>query len=635
MPGAFWMCTIGSAVGLQIVRVFMPLVVYVYGPRPGVTSLHMGGLAIAVFLTAWLAGPAQRLLGPRLLAGTALAMAGVRLVLQIVPAAVALPLAAAGVAVTLWFWAALFWRTRTEGADAGAQAALALAAGLALDAAIAGAFGTWDVVWQRRPAALVTGVALAALLAALAARGRDARTTAPAHGSRVQDRGSLPAAPAGGGWALAALGPLLFLHLLLFQNTARLAAGTGWGLPAALFWILASDLLAVAVGAWLRGPRVGLAAAVLLVPAAALAHGAGTAAAVAVTVGTVASVVLMVAAIGAPAARTGSGAARTAGWGLAMLGLAVPTVVYYLTYDIRTPVENAVIPPTLAALAAVLAGRQALALAALPELQAVPARTLRVLLLVPVLLWAVQRPPEEVVGAGWPVRVMSYNLHQGYGMAGAQDLEALARAIEAEGAEVVALQEVSRGWVINGSTDLLAWLARRLRMAAAWAPAADVAWGNAVLSRRPILTSTVVPLPRGLAAMRRSVLEVQVEIGGRDRLLVLATHFHHVEAEGEIRRQQAAALVRLWNQRDRAAVLGDLNAVPDAPEIAMLRGAGLRDAFEAAGAGDGHTYPASRPARRIDYVWISPDLSAEAFRTAGGQASDHLGVAVTLRRENR
>lgn len=643
MTGAFWVGVVGSVVGLQIVRAFMPLVVYVYGPRPGVTSLHMGALAIAVFLTAWLAGPAQRLLGARLLAGTALAMAGVRVALQVVPAAVALPLAAAGVVAALWFWAALSWRTRAAGADGGAQAALALAAGLALDAAVTGAFGTWDVVWQRRPAAVATGVALAVLLGALAGRdggilagrGGGILATAHEHGSRARDGDTLPAVPAGGGWALAALGPLLFLHLLLFQNTARLAAVTGWGLPVALSWILASDLLAMAVGAWFRGPRVGPAAAVLLVPAAAVAHGTGTAAALALTAGTVTSVVLMVAAVGAPAARPGGSATRTAAWGLGMLGFAVPAFLYYVTYDIRAPLENAVIPPALAALAAVLAGRQARALAALPELRAAPVRRLRVLLLVPLLLWAVQRPPVEVIGAGWPARVMSYNLHQGYGMTGAQDLEALARTIEAEDADVVALQEVSRGWVINGSTDLLAWLTRRLRMAAAWAPAADTAWGNAVLSRRPILTSAVVPLPRGPAAMRRSVLEVQVEIGGRDRLLVLATHFHHVQADGELRRQQAAALVRLWNRRDRAVVLGDLNAAPDAPEIALLRTAGLRDAFEVAGAGDGHTFPAARPARRIDYIWVSPDRSVELFRTAGGPASDHLAVAATLRRESR
>jgi endonuclease/exonuclease/phosphatase family metal-dependent hydrolase len=43
------------------------------------------------------------------------------------------------------------------------------------------------------------------------------------------------------------------------------------------------------------------------------------------------------------------------------------------------------------------------------------------------------------------VRVLTYNLHFGFDVRGWSDLEAAARAIEATGADVVGLQEVSRG----------------------------------------------------------------------------------------------------------------------------------------------------------------------------------------------
>lgn len=78
--------------------------------------------------------------------------------------------------------------------------------------------------------------------------------------------------------------------------------------------------------------------------------------------------------------------------------------------------------------------------------------------------------------------------------------------------------------------------------------------------------------------------------------------------------------------------MGDLNALPDAREIAILRGAGLRDAFALAGQGDGFTYRSDRPYERIDYVWISPDIAAREFKVLPGQASDHLGIAVTVAR---
>ncbi|HET8678952.1 MAG TPA: endonuclease/exonuclease/phosphatase family protein, partial [bacterium] len=63
-----------------------------------------------------------------------------------------------------------------------------------------------------------------------------------------------------------------------------------------------------------------------------------------------------------------------------------------------------------------------------------------------------------------------------------------------------------------------------------------------------------------------------------------------------------------------------------------LRNAGLRDAFALAGRGGGYTYSSTRPERRIDYIWLSPDLRAQDFRVLLGQASDHFGITVTVLR---
>ena len=117
------------------------------------------------------------------------------------------------------------------------------------------------------------------------------------------------------------------------------------------------------------------------------------------------------------------------------------------------------------------------------------------------------------VGRAPAVRVMSYNLHFGFDVSGWSDLEGVARAIEATGAEVVGLQEVSRGWYVNGATDMLAWL-QRLRMPyARFAGASDAVWGNAVLSRYPIVAGEVVRLPREGVPLRRSALRAELDLG--------------------------------------------------------------------------------------------------------------------------
>ena len=94
---------------------------------------------------------------------------------------------------------------------------------------------------------------------------------------------------------------------------------------------------------------------------------------------------------------------------------------------------------------------------------------------------------------------------------------------------------------------------------------------------------------------------------------------------------QVQALLDYWDGADRTVLLGDLNALPDEPEIEMLRQAGLIDAFEAAGAEPpGYTARSDDPQRRIDYIWVSDDLSAAGFVTGESLASDHFAVAATI-----
>jgi endonuclease/exonuclease/phosphatase family metal-dependent hydrolase len=584
----------------------------------------MGRLAIGVFLTAWLAALPVRLLGPsRGLMVCAGALALLRLALQFTAPAQGLWLAAAGTVAFLWAIPALLAVARGGDAEGSVRVGVGLIMGLALDVAIAGVFWTWDPVWQRSASA--AGVAIVTVLVyGLLLRGllRD-----PVDPARTDTSIAMA-------WTLAGLGPLLLLHVLVLHNPARLTAVTGWPLPAALLFVLAADALAVATAAVVRHGPGALTAAALLIPAIYLAQGTGSRAAAGLAAGTVCAGIVMVALLAAQGrGRLHPGLARTtAGWAVGALVFVVAAFLYYLGYDVRLPFEAAAVPVVAAALVALAAVAPVYAIHLAPPLRPGRSRPVVALLLVPLLLWGSGRSPRPAPGDGWPIRVMSYNLHQGYATSGAQDLEGLARTIESAGGDVVALQEVSRGWVINGSTEMLSWLARRLRMASVWGPAADAIWGNAILSRRPIATAGNTALPRGGAPMRRGVLWAEVDLGRGERLFVIATHFHHVEGEGAIREPQAAAVVRLWNRRTRTVLLGDLNATPDAREITFLKDAGLRDAFALAGQGSGLTYSSASPQRRIDYIWVSPDLTPRDFRVLPGQASDHLGIAVTVGR---
>jgi endonuclease/exonuclease/phosphatase family metal-dependent hydrolase len=56
-------------------------------------------------------------------------------------------------------------------------------------------------------------------------------------------------------------------------------------------------------------------------------------------------------------------------------------------------------------------------------------------------------------------------------------------------------------------------------------------------------------------------------------------------------------------------LMGDLNHTPDMPEYKLWMDAGWTDTFAKVGKGEGLSYPASRPDRRIDYVWARGPLA--------------------------
>ena len=115
----------------------------------------------------------------------------------------------------------------------------------------------------------------------------------------------------------------------------------------------------------------------------------------------------------------------------------------------------------------------------------------------------------------------------------------------------------------------------------------------------------------------------------------MVTHLHHLEGPdgARVRLAQLPGVLALVAGRPATVLMGDLNAEPGSAEMALVGLAGLVDAFTTGGGGpaDERTWPADRPDRRIDYIWLSGDLAASGFVATTGTASDHRGIAVTAR----
>jgi endonuclease/exonuclease/phosphatase family metal-dependent hydrolase len=247
-----------------------------------------------------------------------------------------------------------------------------------------------------------------------------------------------------------------------------------------------------------------------------------------------------------------------------------------------------------------------------------------------------------------PVRLVTFNIHHGVGDDGRHDLPRLARLLAESDPDLICLQEVDRHFGERSEhVDQALLLSRALGMELAWAPSIDQPsraegagrrqYGNALLSRLPVLGSDVHPLPGD--GEPRSALRAVVG-SAEGALTVTTTHLSSRSAAD--RAAQAAAAAALHDPGTPGVLVGDLNADAGAAELDVLRER-FTDAWDLAAdrsdqggrfslrAGQGLTHPARRPRVRIDQVWVTPGVAVRDARVLDGSVtSDHHPLLVDL-----
>lgn len=618
--------------GLQMLRLLITdLAVYLRQIKEVDIAL-LGLISLSVFLTGFLAPIIARVLSRRnavIVTGAGLALA--RVVEQFVSSApVDLALTIAGTILFLWFIPVLVSELEDEDAGHAGSVGIGLLLGISGDTAVKGVFDTVDLSWVQGSSADIVVVGLTLAFCGLLWRLFDGR---PGH-----ENGKAAFQPA----LLLAIGPLLVIELMLFQNIGQQTVLTGWPQPAAYTLILAANLAGAVAGmvsvkieqnvAW---PTVAVAGIVLIL--VTIGEWSGIWAAIALLAGQLIASAVFVRV--AASARGSSRAARSVGeavwFNLGMLLFLIFVFAYYASYDANLPIPRGAILPIAAGIATLPLLMGGFAYARSPvavRIRWTPVVPLALLLLLPAVQFVTWVDLKPTAGAGLPIRVMSYNLHQGFDVNGTLGLEALAQVIENQNPSIVALQEVSRGWVIDGSVDMLVWMSQRLEMPYAWGPAGDSVWGNAVLSRLPIINSSNEFMPNNDdILLNRAFLTVTVDLGGGKTLDVIATHLHAGNEDSDLRVPQTEAILTHWSGGANTVVMGDLNAHAEHPEMLSLFDSGFVDAFVASGSsGSGFTSEADTPWQRIDYILTTPDLSVREFEISESLASDHFAVSTTL-----
>jgi endonuclease/exonuclease/phosphatase family metal-dependent hydrolase len=231
------------------------------------------------------------------------------------------------------------------------------------------------------------------------------------------------------------------------------------------------------------------------------------------------------------------------------------------------------------------------------------------------------------------LRVMTYNIHVGVGMDKKLDLKRIADVITHEHADLVGLQEVDRGVRRTEGKDEIGELAAMTHMDYAFAHNLDFQGGQydvAILSRFLIQKIDHQKFANKREAERRGMIRVEVEIAGR-KVNFVTTHLDYQYEDGRV--FETEQLLRfLDGLKGPLIVVGDLNDEPAGGAYKLML-TKFADAWPGSRAkGEGLSYPADKPAKRIDYIFygIADGVRAKKSSLVNTLASDHLPVVAEL-----
>jgi endonuclease/exonuclease/phosphatase family metal-dependent hydrolase len=615
-----WGAVAAGFVLMELLRAWMPTLVVVLGEGMGTGPIGLAGVALGTLAVA----PLAAILIPRmparlvwLLGGTLLL--GARLTLLLVtsggrPQLVVTTVGVLGGAVAVVGLAA--------GSVRGDLARLGLLGGAALSAAVLAVLGSVDLVWRSGAVGMLGSLTVIAISAPPIMRA-----------TRALDGGHAAAA-----WPWGALGPALVLLGTVAAPAGRVAVATDWA-PGRVAATTVGLMGLVIIGALLAaraGPLVaGTTGAVLVLVGTAAALDADGMSAVAGQAALAAGLGLCV----VSGLRGGGTSPRRRGTvaGASLLLLGALTFAAYAGSLVPVPFG---VHTVMLVSASLLASSALVSTVRGARLGREAPSSLLIRLTTGTLLGAfvlagpaALRAPADPgpVSEDGTLTIVLANVHYGYDVSGRQRALEVGALLADLNADIVALNEVDRGWLITGTPDLLSTYAVATGLTPVFGPATDEVWGNAVLTRLPILEVQRTRLPRGRDPLARSVLTVVVELPDGSPLAIVVTHLSNVDRQGDTRLAQAqgvaAIVARLRERGIPALVAGDLNARPGDPELQVLEDLGLTRALPEAR----WTYPDTAPRVQIDHVLLPSGTGLVRAGTLATGLSDHRFVTAVIR----
>lgn len=231
--------------------------------------------------------------------------------------------------------------------------------------------------------------------------------------------------------------------------------------------------------------------------------------------------------------------------------------------------------------------------------------------------------------------VMTYNIHHANppSIKDSIDIDAIARTINQQYPDIVAVQEVDVNTKRSGMRNEAALLAEKTNMHYYFAKAIDYDGGDygvTILSKYPLSGTTTYKLPSlaGTGGEPRVLATATINVNGKE-ILFACTHLD-AQRNDTNRVLQINAITEILQKEQRPIVLaGDLNAAAGSKVINVLDNNFSRTCMTDCG----FTIPVEHPNKTIDFISFRPaaGFAVRLHKVVDERyASDHLPVVAVL-----
>ncbi len=242
---------------------------------------------------------------------------------------------------------------------------------------------------------------------------------------------------------------------------------------------------------------------------------------------------------------------------------------------------------------------------------------------------------QTIIAKANPVeyKLMTYNIRHGVGMDRILNLERTANVIKVADPDILIMNEVDHGTARSFGVLQADSLGKLLQMTAIFARSIEYdggEYGNALLTKLPVLSFHISDLATDSLLEGRSVFLASLDLG-EDTLYVMGTHLG-LDPEEQI--EQVQRIIQLLPKSSALILAGDFNFQSDSEHYQIVSHY-LRDGILQIEPDAENTFPANNPNRRIDYIFIGPDIKPIGIPVFKGDglstASDHLPQVLHFR----